>query len=883
MRSPARYLCATVFLAFLLTVMPSLVRAHGEPAELRFWGGYPKAVAKCQRAISYAASLCIARTVDAHNECLAAQASGQPCEQTVVDAKISAARAAARSAVLHTCSEEDADSLRYQDVSEALVDVINVCRDSDAAVMSAVFGPAMVGGEVASMDAPSASCITRTASASAKLVRYANHHRRVALDRIAKRHLDLEVKEALLARAEERIDLAKAALATRIGSACSSSQFRGLYGRSISEYLDDLENQGKCFAGAIYVQDTVVCPPPVCGNGIKEAGEECDDSNAYDGDGCRATCTLAQCEVFPTTYDLIQQAIFENHGCTTDVCHGSSKQGGLDLRAPASFTNLIDIAAETVAGFKRVDPGDKDQSLLWINLAASTLPAQYTAPLRPMPLLLAPLSADELEAVRLWIEVGGANRDVTVPGTAELLDGCLPPPRPAKINPLEPPAPNEGVQMHMPPWSLEPQSEAEVCYTSYYDFTGQVPSEYLSADGQRFRYKELLIRQDPLSHHLIVDLWRGATAPDDPIWGPYTCKGGPRAGQVCNPLDLGYCGEGGDCATDPDPSTIACIGFGPQNGFNTLLQGGFAFAQETSSEFRFPPGVYDELPLKGVVFWNSHAFNLTNVAGTLEGWVNIYFPAPEEQIFRQQQIFNVEKIFWTTEFPPFVRPLLQPFQQQEFCHVHSFLTPSDPLDFFSDPVFGGNQTLKLFELSGHMHRHGKRFQILRGAFTCDGGTSFGEPCSPFNSAMCPLASCVDPNGRDPQESLLYTNFVYNDPVILRFDQPMEFHAADPISQRSLTYCGLYDNGSAPNLQDVKRLSTSPEGGRIFGISIGGPCRVSQTRCIDGPYHNELCRGDNAVCDSAPNAGDGDCDACPLSGGFRTEDEMFILFGNFWVE
>ncbi|MDH3623753.1 MAG: C25 family cysteine peptidase [Myxococcales bacterium] len=32
--------------------------------------------------------------------------------------------------------------------------------------------------------------------------------------------------------------------------------------------------------------------PPVCGNGVRGAGEECDDGNTADGDGCSATCTL---------------------------------------------------------------------------------------------------------------------------------------------------------------------------------------------------------------------------------------------------------------------------------------------------------------------------------------------------------------------------------------------------------------------------------------------------------------------------------------------------------------------------------------------------------------------------------------------------------------
>jgi hypothetical protein len=127
--------------------------------------------------------------------------------------------------------------------------------------------------------------------------------------------------------------------------------------------------------------------------------------------------------------------------------------------------------------------------------------------------------------------------------------------------------------------------------------------------------------------------------------------------------------------------------------------------------------------------------------------------------------------------------------------------------------------------------------------------------------------------------------VYNDPLVLRFDDPILLDGDAPLADRSFTFCGHYDNGTAPNFQNVKRRSTSPPAGEIrFGdirIPVGGPCEVNQTRCIGGPNHDQLCNGNSAFCDS-PAGGDGDCDACPLTGGFRTQDEMFIMFGNFWV-
>lgn len=110
---------------------------------------------------------------------------------------------------------------------------------------------------------------------------------------------------------------------------------------------------------------------------------------------------------FENTYDLIQAAIFDRTGCTSQICHGAAKEGGLDLRAGVSYDNLLDVEAQTVPGLemKRVTAGQSAQSLLWLNLAGKTLPGQWQAPLRPMPLDPVPaLTEDELEAVRLWLE-----------------------------------------------------------------------------------------------------------------------------------------------------------------------------------------------------------------------------------------------------------------------------------------------------------------------------------------------------------------------------------------------------------------------------------------------------------------------------------------------
>ena len=853
--------------------------AHGAPADLSVWGGFHPQVARCQRSIARAASLCASRALQARTRCNAAQLRGDACDAAALDAAVQAARQRARDTVARDCDGEQLQTLRYVDLADAQSDVINVCRQLDTAAATAAFAPATLGGTVAAMAGDAQRCVETTARAGNALLRYAMRARQRALDAIAAVVMPAEAKTALIARSEAAIARAQALLEARVAAACPDSSFSALYRQDAAAVLGRIAGRADCLGQSVYVQNAVTCPPAECGDGMQVLpDEECDDGNDYDGDGCRADCVKTECDVFPTTFDLIQQAIFDNHGCNVEACHGEFKSGGLDLRPGASYASLVDVASATVNGAKRVDPGSKDTSLLWINLAARTLPEQVTAPLRGMPIGGAALSEDELEALGIWIETGGAARDANLPAAANLLAACVPEPHPVKIEPLPPPPAGTGVQLHMPAYTLPGKSETEVCFTSYYDFTGHIPAELLSPDGTTFRYKSVEIRQDPLSHHLIVDSYRGSEGPNAPEWGTYYCRGGERDGEVCDPLDLAFCGAG-QCATTPDPTTIACIGFGPVQGLGTLGNGGFAFAQETTAHFRFPEAVYDELPVKGNILWNSHAFNLTRQAGTLEAWVNIYFPKPDEQESPQEQIFDASEIFWNENFPPFPQVELAPFAAREFCNLHEFGTVPRTL---GGSLLQPGQTAHLFELSGHMHRHGKRFQIYRGAFTCAGGSNAGQACNPAAPEMCPASACVDAGGRDPQQALLYTNFVYNDPVVLRFDPPILINGAAPAADRTLTYCGHYDNGAA-DPQAVKRRSTSPPAGVIFDIfSVGGPCAQNKTQCIGGPKQGTLCNGNDAACESSPGAGDGDCDACPLTGGFRTEDEMFILFGNYWV-
>jgi hypothetical protein len=629
---------------------------------------------------------------------------------------------------------------------------------------------------------------------------------------------------------------------------------------------------------------------------------------------------------FPSTFALIQKVIFENptYSCTNDLCHGAALSGGLDLRHDVAYQNLVDVNATTVPGLRRVFAGEKEHSLLWINLAAKTDPAEWTAPLHAMPLDPMPaLKADELEAVRLWIQKG-APEDGVIEGTDTLLNACLPPPEPIAIKPLPPPDPGAGVQMHMPKWILKAHSEREVCFASYYDVSAQVPPEFRGPDGTTFRYKLNTVRQDPQSHHLITNLYQGEAAPNDPSWGAFQCNGGTHDGESCDPTDLTFCGDG-QCATNP-VSSIACLGFGPPDAGLGINSVGFSGTQQTAAEFSFPEGVYRELPLKGMILWNSHAFNLTDTDGKLEAWLNFYFATPEEQKTPALQIFDTSEIF---------KMQVPAFSTEEVCSIHQL--PPDT---------------HLFELSSHGHKRMKRWRTFIGAYTCDGGSNAGQACDPFGAdfaspAFCPAANCTsmtrprsgdcnfdqtvtvdevvtgvnvaleespmddcveadmngdgkvtideilstvhaalvgvpDPVARKMDDSFVYVSQIYNDPIVERFDPPMIFSRPNG-ADRSLTYCALYDNGFT-NPDEVKRKSTSPNPS-LPVPGVGGPCQ-QPTNCVAGqvgaPCSGTTQKKRDQSCDSEPDKGDGLCDACPLRGGVTTEDEMFLLLGQFYV-
>ncbi|MGH7785370.1 MAG: hypothetical protein ACRERC_00800 [Candidatus Binatia bacterium] len=623
-------------------------------------------------------------------------------------------------------------------------------------------------------------------------------------------------------------------------------------------------------------------------------------------------------EQFDSTFALIEKVIFERRGCTSATCHvGPLPAGELDLSPGVAYDNLVDHPAATVPleqrpGLARVVPGFKGRSLLWLNLASATLPDLWQAPLRPMPIGgLAPLTLDELELVQQWIE-HGAPRVGVVPGSGEAFDACLPPPKPLEVEPLAPPAGGLGVQLRAPHQVLPAESERETCFVSYYDLTDQVPAEFLSPDGTSFRYKRVDARQNPLSHHAVVIVYEGSTPITSPVWGAFACRGGSLDGQACSPTAPGACGADGVCASPPRAAP-ACIGFGPGDA-------GIGTGEETlfntmGSAVDGSGGLYAEAPLKGILVWNSHAFNITDVPAGLDMWINFIFAPPAEQLRPLDGFVDISAI---------TKMRAAAFGADEVCH-HSVM-----------PI--GSQ---LLELTSHTHQRGKRFRVFAGEFACQGGARAGNPCSPFgpepgfpvsdlcagtpctsidpprvgdcdgnlvvsiaellrgvslaldgaaaDTSSCPrfdgnvnavitvdeligaVSAALNPALRDPAESLVYTNLTYADPQVRTFTPMRPMGGPSSIAaERTLTYCALYDNGFT-DPQTVKRNSRVP--------TNGAACQP--THCAEGAV-GARCTQD-AQCDTTAGAGDGFCDACSVGFGLTTDDEMFVLIGSFVLD
>ncbi|MDG2305041.1 MAG: hypothetical protein P8R42_10360 [Candidatus Binatia bacterium] len=580
------------------------------------------------------------------------------------------------------------------------------------------------------------------------------------------------------------------------------------------------------------------CPDQTCGNGVLELGEECDDGNLDDADTCANDCTDAvdpECPhgEFDSTFEAIQSVVFEGYGCADGICHDAiAPQGGLDLTAGSAYANLIGVSSLISPTNYRVVPGEPPLSVLYDKLQAgthSTLPAFGGS---PMPSGGAPLTADHLQAVWEWIR-GGAPEDLSVEGTAELLATCLPDPEPLVIPVPDPPGAGVGVQFRQTPWDLPATSEDEICMATYYNLvgTGLVPvSEQVDCavtthnpTGKCFRYHKTVLAQDPQSHHSLISMFGGTLPLTHSNWGTWTLKfqdqTNPLEGTTCDPSTVDpTTGYNANCSSRV-VSGITCSSLGGGVG---LGSGNFGGSQEPYVAKEFADGVYALHPMAGIIMWNSHAFNLSPFDSTMSQYLNMELAGPLDLLYTAKAIFQANDIF----VMGFGSGGIPAFETREYCSTY---TP---------PRYA-----TVFDLGSHTHRTGVHFRI------------WGPP-----NSSCSAGGTCAPRGDTP----LYQSTDYSDPLALDVDM----YLPGGSNNRRFLFCSRYDNGSTPSSPEVLRHPNNA------GIGCVG------RSCFNAPNQGNSCSVDSQ-CDSSSGAGDGECDACAVTGGFATLNEMFIMTGTYY--
>jgi cysteine-rich repeat protein len=123
-----------------------------------------------------------------------------------------------------------------------------------------------------------------------KVIRFVLRHEVPIMERIAARLFTEDEKRESILRIERELSAARARWIVGLGEACPD--FASVYGRSPDSFLRTMKQRADCVLSRTYVHTGINCPAAICGNGIPEVGEQCDDGNRDDTDTCLTNCRL---------------------------------------------------------------------------------------------------------------------------------------------------------------------------------------------------------------------------------------------------------------------------------------------------------------------------------------------------------------------------------------------------------------------------------------------------------------------------------------------------------------------------------------------------------------------------------------------------------------
>jgi cysteine-rich repeat protein len=275
----------------MLTTLGTIRRAHAHalPAlPLALWGPFATPTVDCLRQLSQATRRCFSATLAAHRSCMDTALAGNTCDTAERDTVIVAARETASAAVDAACLGGQLVELRFSDANDARTDVLLACAEAETA-MRTVYGPVLNTVTAPALSPADRACITHVGMAASKMLSATLREESRVFDAAAVRILPPSQKLALLSGARQRLTTARQHMAGHMSKPCAGAT---VYDRHPEQLLSMLDRRGACVLSAVYFHTSVICPSPICGDGIVDTGEECDDGNGIDVDGCLGDCTL---------------------------------------------------------------------------------------------------------------------------------------------------------------------------------------------------------------------------------------------------------------------------------------------------------------------------------------------------------------------------------------------------------------------------------------------------------------------------------------------------------------------------------------------------------------------------------------------------------------
>jgi cysteine-rich repeat protein len=287
----------------LLCSYPTPSSAHTQPIPLERWGPFAAGTLECIRSMSRAAHTCYDDVLVIEQRCRNAVAQGGTCDQDQLEADVEAATRPMRATLTTVCDSGELTEVGYIGFFDAEADLFNACVTQARGALSATYTPSLTGVPPAAV----AQCMTATAEYGRKVMRYILGREVPVFERIASRYVPCptgtptqtpsecggytkEERDAFIRAIETELSATRPRWVTGLTAACPD--FATIYGRTADSFLRTLKQRTDCVLSKTYVNTGVSCLGQVCGNGIQEADEECDDGNRVETDTCLSNCKL---------------------------------------------------------------------------------------------------------------------------------------------------------------------------------------------------------------------------------------------------------------------------------------------------------------------------------------------------------------------------------------------------------------------------------------------------------------------------------------------------------------------------------------------------------------------------------------------------------------